>query len=168
MYSNQSNMVNANTQTMASIFDPLTDLYNRHLFLQVSNSLLKISLRQRMPVSVAMVSLEHVSDTAHLEIDEAQEIIKQSADLLKSITRDSDTLSHFDDYVFGLLLYNCTYQQSHIVANRINAKLEGRLSFRNQPVTIAIGLAEFDRNFADNQHLSEHMVEEALSDMGRR
>lgn len=145
MYSKETSSVSNDTLHLSEVYDPLTDLYNRPLFTQVANSLLRISIRQKMPVSIAIISLDNFSELGEkFGIAAVTALIKESADLLKSISRDSDVLSHFDDDQFALLLYNCNYQSSHIVAERIQKNIRGNLFIQDQQITVSIGLAEFD------------------------
>lgn len=160
---NESMLSSNSHSALSGIYDPLTDLYNRNLFIQVSNALLRISIRQKMPVCIAMISLDRFDE---MESSETDTVVKASADLLKQVTRDSDVLSHFDKDKFALLLYNCNHQSSKMVADRIHHQIQDHIEFHNQPVSISIGLAEFDNSLSERlENLSDQLVEDALHAM---
>lgn len=163
MSMNESVLVNSTHSALSDIYDPLTDLYNRHLFVQVSDALLRISIRQKMPVCIAMISLDDCDEMEHAEMEL---LVRRSAELLKKVTRDSDVLAHFDKDKFALLLYNCSQQSSKMVADRVHHQIKEHIEFGDQPVSISIGLAEFDINLAGTRNnLSDQLVEDALDSM---
>ncbi len=164
MYTKEASSANNDALRLSEVYDPLTDLYNRALFTQVANSLLRISIRQKMPVSIAIIGLDHFSALEDkFGTSEVNTLVKESADLLKSISRDSDVLSHFDEDKFAVLLYNCNYQSSHIVADRIQTKVKGDLFIQNQPITVSIGLAEFDgRTTGSGGDISAQLITDGL------
>lgn len=147
-----------------AVFDPLTNLYNKPLFIQVMESLLKISMRQKMPVSLAIMSIDHYARIGNkYGPQKTNHLIQKCADLIKSISRDSDVLSHFDDDTFAFLLYNCSYQSSKIVAERLHNHIEGHIDINHHPITISVGTAEFNEKTASiHTNISDELLSEAL------
>lgn len=152
---------------LIGMYDPLTELYNRPLFIQVAESLLRISIRQQMPVSLAIVNIDHYEELCEeLGHQEANNLIKECANIIKNISRDSDVLAHFEEDQFALLLYNCNQPSSQFAADRLRAQLEDALS-TEQAIHISIGLATFSGYVhSDKQNhgqvLSETLITNAL------
>ncbi|MCE0493253.1 GGDEF domain-containing protein [Vibrio salinus] len=167
MYTKPTTPMNNNALSISGMYDPLTQLYNKELFTQVADSLLRISIRQKMPVSLAMIYFAHYASLKDKYGNSAADnLIRESAHLLQSISRDSDVLSHYSEDKFALLLYNCNYISSKIVAERIQKHVKEDLGNQQHEVSITIGLAEFDARYASSKdNISDQLVHDALESL---
>ncbi|WP_375752832.1 GGDEF domain-containing protein [Vibrio sp. HN007] len=126
------------------MYDPLTELYNRPLFVQVMESLLRISIRQHMPVTLAIASIKNFSELKDLHTeDEIDTLVKNSADVIKAVSRDSDVLGHIEEDQFALLLYNCDSKNSHIAIDRLRSQVWDKVQIDDENVDLVVGQATF-------------------------
>ncbi|MDC0609939.1 GGDEF domain-containing protein [Vibrio sp.] len=167
MYENSTQSTRQRSLNESGMYDSLTHLYSKPLFIQVVDSLLRISKRQQMPVSLAMISINRFHELEDkYGASECESVVKNGADIIKSISRDSDVLSHFNVDTFALLLYNCNYDSTQIVMDRIYSNVNGHLSIQQHPVTISVGRAEFDaQKVSSPDCLSEHLINTALTSL---
>lgn len=95
--------------------DPMTKLYNRRFFYDISNKMVSMSQREGLPLCVAMLDIDkfkNINDTyGH---DNGDKVIIFLAQILKSSVRNEDVLSRFGGEEFLLLfppyfLTICTY-----------------------------------------------------------
>ncbi len=87
--------------------DPMTNLYNRRYFHEVSETLLHISKREKKPFSILMIDIDrfkNINDTfGHLVGDK---VIENLAETMTSLTRASDVVVRFGGEEFVILLPN--------------------------------------------------------------
>lgn len=154
-----------------SMYDPLTELYNKPLFIQVMESLLCISMRQHMPVSLVIVSINDYDELLEeYGLSDAKHLLKECAEKIKSISRDSDILAHFEEDKFALLLYNCSYKSTSIPIERLRYKLEESSIADAKEVTVTIGVSTFGEEHNAGrgrsiQQISDSLVTSALSSL---
>ena len=125
--------------------DPLTKLYNRRYFADVSKDILSISKREKSSICVIMADIDNfksVNDTyGHLAGDK---VLKEISRRLKSISRESDVIARYGGEEFIILIPNTELDGAQQFAEKIRAsiayppfKIDEKLSIR---VTISIGL----------------------------
>lgn len=125
--------------------DPLTKLYNRRYFADVSKDILSISKREKSPICVIMADIDDfksINDTyGHLVGDK---VLKEISKRLKSISRESDVIARYGGEEFIILIPNTELDGAQQFAEKIRAsiayppfKIDEELSIR---VTISIGL----------------------------
>lgn len=130
---------------MATI-DELTQVANRRSFLQAAEERFNEQLRYDVPVSVAIIDLDHfkkVNDTyGHAAGDK---VLKQFADITKEVLRDGDMLGRQGGEEFAILLPHADLEKAMQAAERVRQRVEETL-FQWQgetiPVTISVGVAQ--------------------------
>ncbi len=125
--------------------DPLTKLYNRRYFADVSKDILSIAKREKSAICVIMADIDDfkvVNDTyGHLAGDK---VLKEISRRLRSISRESDIIARYGGEEFIILIPNTELDGAQQFAEKIRAtiayppfKIDDKLSIR---VTISIGL----------------------------
>lgn len=140
----ESLSMTSNPTEPLGMYDPLTELYNKPLFIQVMESLLSISMRQHMPVSLVIVSIDNYEDYYdEYSLSDTKNLLKEGAEIIKSLSRDSDVLAHFEEEKFALLLYNCSNKSASIPIERLRHNLEENLIIGEEKVTVTMGTSTF-------------------------
>jgi diguanylate cyclase len=136
-----------------SMYDSLTALPNRQLFLDRLEHLVMMNKREKSPFAVLMMDLnlfKEVNDTyGHSAGDE---LLVQVASRLKSLARDSDTFARLGGDEFAGILYNMrSLQDACNVAEKINNAIDMPFRLQNQTVSIgvSIGIAFVDGKDVD-------------------
>jgi diguanylate cyclase (GGDEF)-like protein len=103
-----------------AVTDPLTQLYNRRYFTEISNAMFAMAKRQKEPLSIIMLDIDHfkkVNDTyGHLVGDR---VIRRLADVIRKIKRESDIACRFGGEEFILLLPKTDKEGARELAERI-------------------------------------------------
>lgn len=134
--------------------DPLTDVYNRRSFTDMSETQIERCKRQKHPLCMAMMDLDHfklVNDYYGHAIGDLVLIL--FANEAKLYTRSYDILGRYGGEEFALCLPGLDLQQGIETAERIVEKtanlphLEGS---KKLPITVSIGIVEMqaDDDFA--------------------
>jgi len=131
---------------MLSITDPLTSLYNRHkIDAELSHEFGRAS-RYGGTFSLLLLDIDwfkKVNDTyGHLAGDS---VIKEIATLLKARSRDIDVVGRWGGEEFIILCPRININQAQEFANRIRHCIEQYQFSINIPITVSIGVAEFDQ-----------------------
>lgn len=123
--------------------DNLTGLYNRHMLDQEAECALAQADRYEGPISMIVFDLDHfknVNDTCgHLIGDE---VLKQTAQIVKKLIRRSDKLFRFGGEEFLILMPKTTVDEAAAVAEKIRVVLEENKHPYAGQVTVSIGVAE--------------------------
>ena len=135
----------AQLEEMAST-DKLTGASNRQIFEYALQQAMARFLRNGQVFSVLMLDLDYfkkVNDTlGHLAGDE---VLIQTAAIIRRIIRKSDDLSRWGGEEFVVLAYGCDLEQASALAQKIRAGLEAaRLALLpdGDPITASIGVSE--------------------------
>ncbi|CAB0150803.1 Response regulator PleD [Pseudidiomarina piscicola] len=128
------------------VTDTLTGLQNRHLVTAVLEDALHRFRRYKRPATVIMADLDHfkkINDTfGHLFGDQ---ILKQVAERLQSVLRQSDQLFRVGGEEFLVVLPETTATDAHAVAQKLRA-LIAEHSFNGKDaktdITISLGVAQ--------------------------
>ena len=100
--------------------DPLTNLYNRRYFNEISSLLFNLSKREKSSLSTLMIDIDHfkaINDTyGHLTGDK---VLKNIADNLLSIIRETDVAIRFGGEEFVILLPNTALEGAKSIAQKI-------------------------------------------------
>jgi diguanylate cyclase (GGDEF)-like protein len=125
--------------------DPLTGVYNRRTFKELSEPLLSRARRARTAVSLLLLDIDHfknVNDThGHLAGDE---VLARFAELVRSCLRKEDLLARYGGEEFVVLLPGTTQPDAAGLAERIRGQVEKtRLHAGNDDVrvTVSVGVA---------------------------
>jgi len=128
-----------------AMYDPLTELLNRRTMLDRFEREFERCRRNRLPVSVLMVDVDHfkqVNDThGHAAGDK---VLKRFAQVLLELRRELDIVGRYGGEEFCLLLPGTDETGARALAERIRAAAERcRVPWRNQELgfTISIGIA---------------------------
>ncbi|WP_339877871.1 diguanylate cyclase [Pseudidiomarina gelatinasegens] len=130
---------------MATI-DELTQIANRRVFIEAAEQRFVEQQRYDMPVSVAIIDLDHfkkVNDSfGHAAGDK---VLKQFTDVAKEVLRDGDLLGRQGGEEFGILLPHADINQAMLAAERVREAIEKtEFSWDGKviPVSISIGVAQ--------------------------
>jgi diguanylate cyclase (GGDEF)-like protein len=139
--------------------DTLTTLPNRAMFLDRLKQAVLTARRTSDPVSVMMIDLDRfkvINDSlGHAAGDQ---VLREVADRLRELLRDSDTVARLGGDEFAVLLPTGTADGVAIVAQRILRTLEVPIMLEGQPVDIgaSIGVACFPEHDDEGDSLLRH------------
>ncbi|MBI1174418.1 MAG: diguanylate cyclase [Sideroxydans sp.] len=125
-------------------FDQLTQLYNRQTF-EVLFERAQLELgRSKQPLSVLLLDVDYfkrVNDTyGHLAGDR---ILRNLADKLRELLRDSDVIARWGGEEFVVLLRDCDLTQALVVANNLRKAIAEHDFSLPQQVTVSIGASQY-------------------------
>jgi len=127
--------------------DPMTNLYNRRYFHEVTTNILEIAKRENKPFSLIMVDIDNFKNIndkyGHAVGDE---VIKQLSSLLSKNVRSSDIVSRFGGEEFVILLPNTDLIGAENIAAKIRESVEKfQLYIDNKTIhfTISLGVSCF-------------------------
>ncbi len=129
--------------------DPMTNLYNRRYFNEISKTLFNLAKRDNQTLSLLMIDLDHfkkINDTyGHLVGDD---VLQLTAKVLMRNTRECDIVIRFGGEEFVILLPNTTIKGALSIAEKIRSAIEKEeLQLGNQKsirVTASIGIATYE------------------------
>lgn len=127
--------------------DDLTGLANRRGFLPLAQNNIKLSIRNKCPVSVIYMDLDHfkvINDNfGHAEGDL---VLVEFANLLKNTFRDSDVYARLGGDEFALSLYSTSKAQAEktIEMFRVTLYMYNQSIKRGYDVSFSCGIVEFD------------------------
>lgn len=125
--------------------DPLTGLLNRRAFGEIVAHELLRAERNQQPLCLLMLDLDHfkqINDQYGHPVGDS--VIRQTATLLSSQVRASDSLARIGGEEFVLLLPECDLQQGKEIAELLRQRVEQQLRLvddRELELTVSIGLA---------------------------
>lgn len=127
-----------------SITDGLTKVYNRRFLEERLKDELRLSVRHRTPLALAMMDVDHFKKVNDRYGHQAgDDVLKQLMEVCRGTTRSTDILGRYGGEEFVMVLPDTDLAGAKIVAERIRSTLEknsittcaGRV-----PVTISLGL----------------------------
>ena len=137
-----------NLQFLAST-DPLTKLYNRRYFSEISEHMLDLAKREQNQLSVIMLDIDYfknVNDTYGHKVGD--EVLISLSSLLLQISRKSDISCRFGGEEFILLLPQTTVTGAYIIAEKIRKTVEESECKTNDGKTlhykISLGVSQVD------------------------
>ncbi len=134
-------------EKLASI-DPLSQLYNRRYFTQMSAQIFELARRDRSNISIIMLDIDDfkkINDTYGHKIGD--EVIVILSRILQKYTRKSDVVCRFGGEEFIVLLPETSMEGALVIAQKIREVVESKeLSFDEKTVnfTISVGVAQVD------------------------
>jgi diguanylate cyclase (GGDEF)-like protein len=142
VFARQVVAVNENTelvhlyQSLAGT-DSLTGLANRRRFFDEADSVIVTCLREREPVSMLMIDVDHfkeINDTlGHLAGDQA---LQEVANALSAALRDDDMVARLGGDEFAIVLPRCDSLEADVVSTR----LRSGVAMMGGAVSISIGM----------------------------
>jgi diguanylate cyclase (GGDEF)-like protein len=147
--------------------DPMTGLYNRRYFNEISSTLLQLAKRNSQSLSLLMIDIDRfkvINDNyGHLVGDE---IIKELANIFMELTRESDIVVRFGGEEFLILLPDTDISGAALIAKKIRETVySSELIIEDGSVikcTISIGVASCDCVVDTNIDSLVHTADEAL------
>jgi len=147
--------------------DPMTKLFNRRYFFEMSKSILDLAKRNKTDTAVIMLDIDNfknVNDTyGHKTGDDV--IIALSLELQK-ISRKSDIVSRWGGEEFLILLPNTNINGSMIIAEKIRKNIE-ELAIdlkgdKKLQFTVSLGVSQVNNKSNDDIEATINRADEAL------
>ena len=128
-----------------AVFDALTGLPNRTAILQTLAKELNRTRRERAPLSVGLVDIDHfkqINDTyGHLAGDA---VLRQAAVRLQAPLRSYEAVGRWGGEEFLIILPGCDAQVAHLVTDRVRSAVAGEpllIEGASVSITCSVGLA---------------------------
>ena len=129
--------------------DPMTKLYNRRYFSEVSQNILEISKRDKDDISVIMLDIDkfkNINDTYGHQVGD--EVIIELSNKLKELQRKSDVVCRYGGEEFIILLPNTSIDGAKMVAQNIRVDIESIVVYLEQNkelrFTVSLGVSQID------------------------
>ncbi|HVG39247.1 MAG TPA: sensor domain-containing diguanylate cyclase, partial [Pyrinomonadaceae bacterium] len=127
-----------------ALTDALTNCHNRRSFEMQLEHDLQISIRNRQPVSLLMLDVDHfkrVNDTyGH---DAGDGALRALADLLRRELRGMDTAARYGGEEFAIILPQVGMEDAEQIAERVRASIERTSIPQVGRITVSLGIATF-------------------------
>jgi diguanylate cyclase (GGDEF)-like protein len=134
---------------LLSTIDPLTKLYNRRYFTDVSDDMFKISQRDSTNISLLMLDIDkfkNINDTFGHKVGD--DVLVQFAIILRKLLRKSDITCRFGGEEFVVLLPQTIAKDGETIAQKIRKTIEEtplRISTKHEiRYTVSIGVSQID------------------------
>lgn len=131
------------TLAQASQLDPLTHLYNRRAFDNMSLILFTDSMLRKEQLSIIVLDIDHfkkVND--HYGHMKGDEILQSFSTVLKEYTRINDVIARWGGEEFVVILPQTNVEQAHEIAERIRSAFELSALDKGIVITCSCGIAE--------------------------
>ncbi len=158
--------------TELSYLDPLTGLANRRRLLEVMDATLERARRQRLPIGVIVLDVDHFKAYndrhGHLAGDAA---LRAVAHALESATREQDLVSRFGGEEFACLLLDAEIDTVARIAERMRALVEAlpprTLGNDTHTITLSAGILSRIPSAEDDAASLLHAADSALYEAKR-
>jgi diguanylate cyclase (GGDEF)-like protein len=131
--------------------DALTGVSNRRTFDEDLGNEASLALRSDRHLSAVLVDIDYfkmVNDTyGHIAGDEA---LRELADLMRSMLRDSDSVYRYGGEEFVLLLRDTDEQGAHEAAERLRRDVERAFAHRAPSFTVSCGVATLGEHISSS------------------
>lgn len=126
-----------------SMFDRLSQLYNRMTHEELSNEVFQTRSSENQAVSILMVDIDNFKMLNDAKGHHAGDRgIQKVAEVIKSMLRKTDMAGRFGGEEFVITMPDTDQNQAYSVAERIRKKVESEQIFEDAKITISIGVAE--------------------------
>jgi len=127
--------------------DPLTGLYNRRFMWEWLVPQIKLSIRDKRPLSFLLLDIDHfknLNDTYGHDLGD--EILKAVSETINNILRGSDIVVRYGGEEFVMMLPNCNLENAVYVATRLldTFRTTALGPLTKGAVTISIGVVVLD------------------------
>jgi len=148
-----------NQITHQAMHDPLTGLPNRVLVIERLNHAIDYSRRNKTRLAVFILDLNNfkeINDT--LGHPEGDLVLKQVAQRIPSVLRNSDTIGRLGGDEFAVVLPDVDEQHARDVGNKIVAAMQAAFKLSNQTVNVgvSIGVALYPEHGENQSDLIRH------------
>ncbi|WIF95364.1 GGDEF domain-containing response regulator [Caminicella sporogenes] len=146
-----------------ALIDQLTGLYNRHGFMNLAQHHIKLAKRKNKDLLIMycdLDNLKYINDNyGHVEGDN---IIKDTANILKSTFRESDVISRFGGDEFVVLAIDVSREVICKLIDRLEKNIREHNKNMKKPykISMSIGVKVFNPNCSDE-------IEEILNEADR-
>ncbi|WP_297442171.1 diguanylate cyclase [Sulfurimonas sp.] len=148
--------------------DPLTKLYNRRYFTQISEKILNLAKRNKEALSVMMLDIDDfkkINDTFGHKVGD--DVLVSLAKTLKEESRKSDIICRFGGEEFILLLPNTDIKGAYVIAQKIRKKIHELRVNHDVKFTVSIGVSEVDLAKEETIEQSIKRADDALYEAKR-
>ncbi|MBE1299251.1 MAG: diguanylate cyclase [Alteromonadaceae bacterium] len=128
--------------------DPLTNLYNRRYFTEISESIYKLAVREKEPVSIVMIDIDNfkpINDTYGHKAGDL--VLIKLSQILTDAVRKSDVVCRFGGEEFIILLPKTGKPYAKVVAENVRTNIEANTVEVNNDVAInftaSLGISTF-------------------------
>jgi len=141
-----------------AITDPLTKLYNRRYFSEISSELFELDKREEKALSVIMIDIDKfksINDTYGHQTGDI--VIEKLSSIMSYMKRESDIACRYGGEEFVLLLPKTTQDGAYKFAQRLREKIEQITlrvkddSEKHITFTISVGVSEVD--YTNDTHI---------------
>lgn len=162
--------------TVEKIDKPFIDkrfgIYNKEFFFESGMNILKLSKRNKRPISLAIIDIDNLSELNELYGYEIMnEKIKEIGSIIRNKTRDSDLLAYLEDGRFAILLYNISGINTNIILDTIRKEITHKINLSEDSkskLTVSIGasIIQFQtdestfKNIYDNAYMATNNAKE--------
>lgn len=167
LYESQEKLKKLNLELRElSIRDPLTHLYNRRYFSDMSKSMQKIALRNDHNLAVVLMDIDNfkmINDSYGHQVGD--DVIKAVANILENNCRKSDLLARYGGEEFILLLYNTSIDFAKNIAENIRENCQNYfIKNGNSEIlfTLSFGVSNFNSSDRDNIEATINRADKAL------
>ena len=133
---------------LMALTDPLTKLYNRRYFMDISKHIVHGAVREKQPLSILLMDIDHfkrINDTYGHDVGD--KVLISFANALTGLSRRSDVVCRWGGEEFVALLPNTETQTAKSVAEKIRGAVE-RLRVETDSgtvrFTLSIGVSGID------------------------
>ncbi len=146
--------------------DPMTKLYNRRYFTEVSGHIFDLSKREGKDLSLIMLDIDHfkkINDSYGHKVGDS--VIIALADIMQEQTRQSDIVCRFGGEEFMILLPDTNLEGAMQIAQKIREVVEGvkfDIDEKTISYTVSIGTTMVQHEKSTNFDVAISEVDRAL------
>ncbi len=136
-----------------SIYDGLTEIYNRRYIMELLVKEFRVALRYKRPFSIIMIDIDHfkkVNDTFGHQMGDT--VLKEVSYVIKSALRDVDDVGRYGGEEFLVILPNTDLEGARNLSERLRESVENH-KIPGAPdelkVTISLGYASYPESNAN-------------------
>ena len=146
-----------------SLHDGLTGLYNRHGFITLIESQLKLARRQKKKIILFYADIDDLKGiNDNLGKQEGDMVLRETANILKASFRGSDIITRIGDDEFAVLLIDASEEHFEAINGNFRKTLEEHNSKRHEKykLSISTGVTGYDPGYNDSiDNLLDHVYE---------
>ncbi len=140
-------------------YDQLTGLFNRHYIQSYMHSVFSRARRQKKRVALLFIDLDHFKDiNDNLGHDTGDEVLKETAERISSLLRDSDIAARTGGDEFTVFLESIEQStQAEIVARKLVEAFHQPFRIKNQDVytSVSLGISMFPDDGDSHEQLMQ-------------
>lgn len=124
--------------------DPLTGVFNRRRFLEDMDRQIAIANRYGQSVSIGMIDIDffkEVNDTRGHDVGD--EVLKELAELVQSVKRETDSFCRWGGEEFLLLMSGTIPKDGFAMGERIRSMAESRPFAEDCKITVSLGVTAY-------------------------